>query len=316
MQKKRLGVVTGTQLGSAFIDGLREGLAATKTPADLSLLMALHPSQMPATVGYADVNHRHAEAFARTQYVSSAKSPEFERTVLGEALDFLLVVSFSQLIPQSVLTAMTLARPDRGHVYYEKACIGAHPTALPAGRGRAPIPWTLINGLTRSALTTFVLGEGADDGPIIQQLAFDVNHDDDASSLYAKVAELHRIAGVDLASRLSTGELVAVPQNEALASTWGKRTPADGHIRASMTVDEVCRLVRASQSPYPPAFIVAGSEILYVTGTQPASAASPGRLSVKSGELIELGLVDGAVCLRLRAPIESPAAWLDNLLLP
>ena len=35
--------------------------------------------------------------------------------------------------------------------------IGSHPTELPKYRGRAPIPWTILKGLKKSALTFFFI---------------------------------------------------------------------------------------------------------------------------------------------------------------
>lgn len=147
----RLGVVTGTLLGAEFIAGLREGLRTEERPAELSLLMALHPSQYPGTVGYADVCHAHGNAFKRASYVVSAKTDEFQEVVTSADLDFLLVVSFSQIVPARLLNELTAFDTEHEKIIYRKACIGAHPSPLPVGRGRAPIPWTILKALKKCA---------------------------------------------------------------------------------------------------------------------------------------------------------------------
>ena len=58
--------------------------------------------------------------------------------------------------------------------------------------------------------------------------------------------------------RLVSDTVIAVPQNEARATEWPGRTPEDGEILPSMTVEEVDRLVRAVTRPYPGAFWVQG----------------------------------------------------------
>ena len=52
--------------------------------------------------------------------------------------------------------------------------IGSHPTELPKYRGRAPIPWTILKGLKKSALTFFFIEEGMDDGDILDQQFFEI----------------------------------------------------------------------------------------------------------------------------------------------
>ena len=48
---------------------------------------------------------------------------------------------------------------------------GMHPTLLPAHRGRAPIPWSIILGLTATGVTLFqIVDPTADSGPIVGQV--------------------------------------------------------------------------------------------------------------------------------------------------
>jgi methionyl-tRNA formyltransferase len=309
----RLGVVTGTLLGAEFIAGLREGLRTEERPAELSLLMALHPSQYPGTVGYADVCHAHGNAFKRASYVVSAKTDEFQEVVTSADLDFLLVVSFSQIVPARLLNELTAFDTEHEKIIYRKACIGAHPSPLPVGRGRAPIPWTILKALKRSALTTFVLSDGADNGPIISQHPFLISNDDDVSSIYKRVMSLHREAGRALAKPLSLREIVAAPQDEASATSWGKRTPSDAHIHSGLRVDDVCALVRASQWPYPPAFVVIGDSALIIAKSLRVGAASggvPGQIVSVTEESLHMHVADGVVelCFAERQSGENLAA--------
>ena len=92
--------------------------------------------------------------------------------------DVIFVWGLSQLIP-----AELLAIPRQG-------CIGVHPTLLPRNRGRHPLIWTLVDGLSEGGLTFFYLDEGADSGDILWQRPFPVHREDDAASLYRKIEAL------------------------------------------------------------------------------------------------------------------------------
>src|SRR3569833_1189552 len=90
--------------------------------------------------------------------------------------DVLFVVGLSQLVSQQILDI-----PKFGSV-------GFHPTALPRGRGRAPIAWLVLEEKLGAA-NFFLMGKGADDGPIFIQETFDVSADDDASDIEDKIIQ-------------------------------------------------------------------------------------------------------------------------------
>ena len=153
-----------------------------------------------------------------------------------------LVIGWSQLV-----RARLLSIPAHGSA-------GIHPTRLPEGRGRAPIPWTILKDLDSTACTLFLLTEGVDDGDIVGQLEIPVDPREDAASLYAK----HRAAHVALVRehvpRLLDGTAEARPQDHAAATFWERRRPEDGAIDWSASAADVDRLVRAVTRPFPGAF--------------------------------------------------------------
>ena len=92
--------------------------------------------------------------------------------------DLILVIGWSQLLKKEIIDIPKLG------------VIGSHPTELPKYRGRAPIPWSIIKELKKSALTFFYIQEGIDNGDIIIQKQFEITDMDDASSLYEKMTSL------------------------------------------------------------------------------------------------------------------------------
>lgn len=155
--------------------------------------------------------------------------------------DIIFAVGFSQLMKEDWLNMPTLG------------CIGFHPTKLPKGRGRAPLAWLILEEKFGAA-NFFLMGEGADDGPIFSQEIFPIEAHDDASSIEEKI-KLAIIKGLDnWLPELKKGIWNPVPQDHSQASWYGKRTPEDGHINWNNPAELIDRLIKASSKPHPGAY--------------------------------------------------------------
>jgi methionyl-tRNA formyltransferase len=155
--------------------------------------------------------------------------------------DLIFAVGFSQLMSQEWLQIPSLG------------CIGFHPTLLPKGRGRAPLAWITLEKSIGSA-TFFLMGNGADDGPIFIQKTFEVEEDDDAKMVENKI-EIAIITSLDeWLPRLKKGLWEPIPQDETAASWYGKRSIEDGIINWQNSAYYINRLIKASSIPHPGAY--------------------------------------------------------------
>jgi len=134
--------------------------------------------------------------------------------------------------------------------------VGYHPTALPQNRGRHPLIWALVLGLNQSASTFFFMEEGADDGDILSQEYFTIEHQDDAKILYNKVINLALIQIEAFVPQLENGNYKRIKQNHTLSNNWRKRGKIDGIIDFRMCSDAIYNLIRALTKPYIGANIV------------------------------------------------------------
>lgn len=159
-------------------------------------------------------------------------------------IDWLFVIGWSQ-----IASADFLKIPKKG-------VIGAHPTLLPTGRGRAAIPWAILKGLDKTGVTFFKMDEGVDTGEILDQFEIAIRKDESATSLYDKVNAAHVLLMKQIWPKLVESSLVGVKQDESLATYWEGRTVADGELKFSMSLMEVDCLVRATTRPYPGAYKV------------------------------------------------------------
>lgn len=200
-----------------------------------------------------------------------------------------------------------------------------HGSLLPRYRGRAPANWVLVNGESETGVTLHKMVKRADAGDILAQQRVSIAPDDNALSLHGKL----RQAAAELLSEtlpvLGRGQLTGVAQNEALASYFGRRTPADGRMNWQLPATTLNNLIRAVTQPYPGAFYIAGEHKLIVwsakvhadnAGRAPGTVIScdPLRIACGEGSLIissgqrgddglylsgpqlarEFGLVDGS----------------------
>ena len=128
-------------------------------------------------------------------------------------------------------------------------CVGFHPSYLPIGRGRAPVAWAILEQ-KKAAANFFLMGEGADDGPIFVQEVFDIDNTDDAESFGIKL-KLHIIKALDSwLPNLKNRILRPIVQDESKATYYGKREPCDSLIDWSSNAFDIDRLIKASTIPH------------------------------------------------------------------
>ncbi len=140
--------------------------------------------------------------------------------------------------------------------------IGYHPALLPQNRGRHPLIWALVLGLRETGSTFFFMKKGADNGDILSQRKVRISYQDDAASLYIKIASSAAQQLTEFLPLLKGNKIIKIKQNNVKATYWRKRTINDGVIDWRMSSFSIYNLVRALTHPYPGAhFIYKGEEV-------------------------------------------------------
>jgi methionyl-tRNA formyltransferase len=162
----------------------------------------------------------------------------------GLSIDWLIVAGWSQLLSRQVLG---LAK---------KGAIGFHMSKLPQGRGRAPVPWTLIKNLPAAWVTLQWLGDGADTGDIALQESVPLCEFDDAETAVSKVNMLSVEMLQDAIRYMKKDALPRRRQDGSQATVWPRRRPGDGKIDWGLSVADLYNFIRALTTPFPGAFFV------------------------------------------------------------
>ncbi len=152
---------------------------------------------------------------------------------------------------RNLLGAELLAIPAKG-------AVNLHGSLLPKYRGRVPLNWAIINGETETGVTLHYMNEKADAGDIIDQEKIAITDDDTAKTLFGKADAAARVMLDRALPLLAEGKAARIPQDNAQATKFGGRKPADGQIDWSKSATAVRNLVRAVTLPYPGAFSFIG----------------------------------------------------------
>ncbi|MBW3603384.1 MAG: methionyl-tRNA formyltransferase [Actinobacteria bacterium] len=143
------------------------------------------------------------------------------------------VVAYGQILPTRLLDI-----PAHGFV-------NLHFSVLPAHRGAAPVPATILAGDRDAGVTCFVLDAGMDTGPILVTRTTRVGPSETAGQLTTRLAELGAPLLVDAIVGLVDQTLEPQPQDDARASYAPKISTADARIDWRAPADAVHRMVRA-----------------------------------------------------------------------
>jgi len=162
--------------------------------------------------------------------------------------------------------------------------VGYHPAALPRLRGRAAIPWTILQQEPITAGTLFWIDAGTDTGAILDQQYFHVAPMETAATLYAKHMRALAIMLDRSLGRIAAGEMPRMVQDESCATWAARRTPMDGLIDWRQSAADVLRLIRATGHPYPGAFTRSSGADLHIW--EAALSDVGGRHAASAGQVI------------------------------
>ncbi|MFN3530009.1 MAG: formyltransferase family protein [Bacteroidia bacterium] len=247
----RIAFCTCVQIGLSCIEAiLTDG-------GKFDLLLTLHDHKSKKKSGRIYLDEIAAATHTPLYKLNHINDEEVAEVLRQYEIDWLFIIGWSQIASPEVIQV-----PKKG-------IIGAHPTLLPVGRGRAAVPWAIIKGLDKTGVTFFKMDEGVDTGPILDQFEIPLSSSETATELYAKVNEAHVQLIKQIWPKLQSNSIVGQVQDESRASYWEGRTPADGELFPHMKVEEVDRLVRATTHPYPGAFITENDQKCIVWAGKP-----------------------------------------------
>lgn len=190
-------------------------------------------------------------------YTAAAYSLKNEKDI--EALsaikiDVLLVIGWQRLIPEWLLNGLSAG------------AFGMHGSshALPYGRGRSPMNWSIIQNRDLFITNLFKYLPGIDDGDIVDTQIFDINPFDNGKTMhYKSTLAMLALLKKNLPQMLK-GEFDLKKQMDVTPTYYPKRTDEDGIIFWDKDATEIYNLIRAVTKPFPGAFTFYGDHKIKV----------------------------------------------------
>lgn len=212
---------------------------------------------------------------------ASIKTESTIQTIRKTEPDVLVVVAFGQILPPDLLSM-----PRYG-------AVNVHASLLPRYRGPGPIQWAIINGESRTGITTMLMDQGMDTGDILLTAETDIRSTDTAGTLHDRLSILGADLFLKTLRHMKSGDLSPKPQNHDLSTYAPMLKKADGRInwqKSAVALDAFIRGV----TPWPGAFTFHGERRLKILRASPLRGSSrdaPG--TVERGFADELRIATG-----------------------
>ncbi len=157
------------------------------------------------------------------------------------APDAVVIIAYGQIISQPLIDVPRLG------------WINLHASLLPKYRGAAPINWAIVNGETRTGLTTMQIDAGLDTGPMLLKYETEIGRDETAPELAARLAEAGAPLVAETLRGLESGAIAAGPQDSSQATFAPPLKKEDGRIDWWLSARKIYNRIRGLQ-PWPGAF--------------------------------------------------------------
>jgi methionyl-tRNA formyltransferase len=200
-----------------------------------------------------------------------------------------VVVAYGQILPRPVLELAPLGT------------VNVHASLLPRYRGAAPIQWAVVRGERETGVTTMLLDEGLDTGPILLARPTPIGPEETAGELQDRLAHLGAELLVETLAGLEAGSIRPRQQDPLEASLAPILTKADGRLAWERPARHLHQQVRGF-APWPGAFTFWRGQQLKVHRARvlEPGPGEPGSLfgldgtslAVACGDATRLGLVE------------------------
>lgn len=202
------------------------------------------------------------------------------------APELIVVAAYGRILPDEILD------------YPKLGCINVHSSLLPRYRGAAPINWAILNGDEKTGVTIMHMATELDAGDIITQAETAIDPDEDAETLYQRLADMGGALLISAVEQLAAGTATRTPQEAAgvtLAPMLGRElSPIDWKRSAQEIHNQVRGLI-----PWPTATTdaITGDtmKILVTQQTGEQTGAPAGTVVAAGKQGIDMACGDGKI---------------------
>ena len=172
------------------------------------------------------------------------KNPEFLEELTSLKAELQVVVAF-RMLPEVVWNM-----PNYG-------TFNLHGSLLPQYRGAAPLNWAVINGETKTGVTTFLLDHEIDTGKVLFKKEIEIGENDTVGDIHDRLMEIGAGLVLETVDAIALGNIMPIPQEKLAKNTEIKHAPKiskeNCKIDWNNDTEQIRNLIRGL-SPYPTAW--------------------------------------------------------------
>ncbi|MBW2147319.1 MAG: methionyl-tRNA formyltransferase [Deltaproteobacteria bacterium] len=226
----------------------------------------------------------------------------FVATLREMSPDLMVVVAYGQILSHRVLDI-----PAAG-------CINVHASLLPKYRGAAPVEWAVIRGEKVTGVTTMLMNEGVDTGPILMSREVAILPGETAGQLSQRLSLIGAEVLQETLEAWKRKTLRPRPQDTSAAVCAPSLRREDARIRWDRTGKEIVNLIRGT-NPRPGAHTMLEGRLLKIfeaSFLQTKTSKPPGSIVQLSRTWLKVACGDGYVYVkevqpenRRKMPVEA-----------
>lgn len=182
--------------------------------------------------------------------------PYFSKEILPDIPEYEYHFSFSpeDIVGQDIVFILGYTKIlDKEFLSAQKLCLVVHESDLPKGKGFCPVQWQVLEGNSEIPICLLEAAEQVDSGDIILQKSFIL----DGSELYEEIRDKQGKASLDIIREFL--ELYPDFKREEQVgeeSFYTKRTPKDGELDITKSIDSQFDLLRIGNNQEWPSFFL------------------------------------------------------------
>ncbi len=174
--------------------------------------------------------------------------------------DVVVVVAYGRILSSWILHSTPMG------------CVNLHGSLLPKYRGAAPINWPIINGDNETGVTTMLMDEGVDTGPILLKASTLIQPQDTAGTLHDRLSELGAELMIRTLKEYADGRIVPSKQPESGSSYAPKLNKEIGRLDWHRDNISLWNLIRGI-NPLPGAFTFLNGQMIKIWRSTPVTVS-------------------------------------------
>jgi methionyl-tRNA formyltransferase len=217
----------------------------------------------------------------------TVNDPEFIELLKQNRPDVIIVVAFGQILSDAFLKIP------------KQFCINLHSSLLPKYRGAAPIHRAILNGETKSGVTTMIMDKGMDTGDILLMQETPIYETDTAQTLHDTLSKMGGALILETLKRLVGNTLLPIQQDHSQVTYAAKLRKEEGLINWEQSATTLSNQVRGL-TPWPGTYTLLNKKRLRILKVQVGEGFpddTPGKVARVTDVSIEVGTGKGRLII-------------------